>query len=139
MFNHPSPYRVELYITHAAEQIAVAIHHACLESSSPQMPSPLEAGIDPLNIHPIEVLHQPAECTGDGGCQQQVNMIGHQAPAMHAHLQLARIRIKQMQVFQIAPVIEEYGLAVDTALHYMVWQPDDLQSRLAWHHTTLPG
>src|SRR5690606_10739837 len=35
IFYHPSPYRVELYITHAAEKIAVAIDHACLESPSP--------------------------------------------------------------------------------------------------------
>ena len=63
---------------------------------------------------------QRFSCTRDGWCQQQVHMIGHEAPAMHAHIQTARIRIKQMQVFQIASVIEAYDVAVDTSLHYMV-------------------
>ena len=45
--------------------------------------------------------------------------------------------VRYIYPFQTASVIEEDDLAVDTSLHYMVWQPDDLQSRFARHRTTL--
>lgn len=57
---------------------------------------------------------------------------------MHAHLQMACVLVKQMQVLQIASMVEENSLSVDTPLHDMAWQPNDLQSRLARHRITHP-
>lgn len=112
MRNHSGPYRIELDIAHATEQIALATHHARLESSGPKMSGALEPGVDTLDIQAIEVLHQSTERARHAWRQQKMYVVGHQAPAMNTHLQMARIGAQQVQIFQIALMIEEYGLSV---------------------------
>ncbi|GEM_PF-4758265 len=66
-----------------------------------------------------------------------MDMVGHQAPAVDAHVRVSSIDTEQLQICQVTSAVKENGLAVDAALHHMVRQPDSFQPRSARHNPSL--
>jgi len=98
MRHHARPHGIELDIAIAGQDIGFFLQQAGAKTSLPQRAAAPVSPIDVLHIALSQRLHQLAQAVGCSRRQQQMHMIGHQAPGMDGATMFFGLLAEMIQV-----------------------------------------
>src|SRR5262249_3131799 len=146
VLHHVRPYRVELDIPHACQEVRLGLHQARPVAPFPQRPSALVCRINVVDIPTPNGLHDLGNTVRALWRHEQVDVIGHQDIRLHRSSVPRCGLMETRQIEAIIVLMKEDGLPIMPALDDVLrdpWQgiagqsghptPPDGWHRLRWH------
>ena len=121
------PHRIERDVAHRRRQVLL-VHHHRAEAALPEMPAALAAGLQNAGVAPVGRRQGAAQSVGISGNQDQVHVIGHQAPGPDFDLGRAAILGQEIAIERVVVVIEERPRPPIAALRHMMRQTGNDQT-----------
>ena len=135
--DHAGPHRVEFDVAVAGQQVTRAVHQRRLESPFPEGARPAIAGIERPHVAPPDRLHHARRRAALGRGEQQVHVVGHQDVGMDRATMLQGRFPQFLAIAREIRAVRETGLAIVAALHHMLRDSRQVQSRKACHVASL--
>ena len=114
-------------------QCVAFVHGARAEAPLPEKPRPALAGIDMARIAAMGFADRVREAFRAGGFQDEVDMVGHEAPGPASHVVCCAGGRHQIPIERIVPVFEESLLAPVAPLRHMMRKSGQNDPGLASH------
>jgi phosphopantetheinyl transferase len=131
--HHAGPHRIQFNITHARQQVTLAVDQTRFETPFEERSGALVGLIDVTDIPPADRLHQTGNPARSLAHCQQMNMIRH----LHECVKLAVVLHQGFtQIFEIDRVIifiKENRLAIIAALHNVLRNIRQVEARETRH------
>ena len=85
----------------------ILVHGHGTEAALPEMPAAPAARMNDAGVAAVHGGQRPAQPVGIGRHQDEMHMVGHQAPGPHLHIGLAALLRQEIAVERIILVAEE--------------------------------
>src|SRR5262249_54506472 len=119
MVHYPSPYRIQLDVSVAAEDVKCGLYDARAKPALPQGSGSLVSAIEILNVTLPKIAHQGRAgiCSLRG--EEQVHVVRHQTVRMHRTFMLFGQLAQMRQVHEVIVVLLEASDAVIATLNHV--------------------
>lgn len=135
-FYHASADRIEVYIAHQFQKIAIAIHKNRFVTTLEQVPGSFGLPVNPAGVTKREILHASLQ-RKIAALQGKMDMVGHEAKGVNSVTEADSSFLKQEIETESILVAKKYGLSTITAKYDVVESAGQVYARFSCHSDCL--